>query len=188
MPPMRMEPRKRSWTMEQQSGSVTGSEDDLLIALTFEDFFEAERGRLFRALLLITHDRAEAEDLMQEAFVKVWMGWDRVGSLDDPVGYLFKTALNLRRSALRRAMTQATRPLRPAAERDSIQDVLDRDDAMRSLASLTKRQRAAIVVTELLGYSSEEAGTILGIRAGTVRMLTSQARASLRERKERDDV
>jgi DNA-directed RNA polymerase specialized sigma24 family protein len=59
---------------------------------------------------------------------------------------------------------------------------------MRSLALLTKRQRAAVVVTELLGYSSEEAGEILGIRAGTVRMLTSQARAALREQKERDDV
>ena len=47
------------------------------------------------------------------------------------------------------------------------------------------RQRAAVVVTELLGYSSEEAGTILGIRPGTVRTLTAQARAALQEWKER---
>jgi len=172
----------------EQDAAVTGSTGELVITLSFEDFFEAERERLFRALLLITHDTAEAEDLMQEAFVRVWERWDRVGRLDDPVGYLFKLALNLRRSAIRRTMTAAARSIHPPVERDPIQGVLERDDAMRSLASLTTRQRAAIVVTELLGYSSEEAGGILGVRAGTVRALTSQARAALRERKELEDV
>ncbi len=125
--------------MEQQDAAVSGSAGDLRVTLAFEDFFEAERERLFRALLLITHDSAEAEDLMQEAFVRVWERWDRVGRLDDPVGYLFKTALNLRRSALRRTMTAAARSIRPPAERDLIESVLERDDAMRSLASLTTR-------------------------------------------------
>jgi len=174
--------------MDQQTAAVTGPAEALAVALPFEEFFETERERLFRALLLITHDSADAEDLMQEAFVRVWERWDRVGTLDDPVGYLFKTAFNLRRSALRRAMTAATRSIRPPAERDPIESVFERDEAMRSLASLTPRQRAAIVVTELLGYDSEEAGRILGIRAGTVRALTSQARAALREREEAEDV
>ena len=171
-----------------QPGSATTGAADLPTTLAFEDFFEAERGRLFRALLLITHDTGDAEDLMQEAFVRMWERWDRVGALDDPVGYLFKTALNLRRSALRRAMTAAARSIRPPVEGDLLEGVLERDDAMRSLALLTERQRAAIVVTELLGYPSDEAGSILGIRAGTVRMLASQARATLRDQKERDDV
>jgi RNA polymerase sigma-70 factor, ECF subfamily len=174
--------------MDQQTAAVTGPAEGLRIALPFDEFFDAERQRLFRALLLITHDSADAEDLMQEAFVRVWERWDRVGTLDDPVGYLFKTALNLRRSALRRAMTAATRSIRPPAQRDPIESIIERDQAMRSLASLTARQRAAVVVTELLGYGSEEAGRILGIRPGTVRMLTSQARAALRERKESEDV
>jgi cytochrome c oxidase subunit 2 len=73
-------------------------------------------------------------------------------------------------------------------KRDLIQGVLERNEAIRSLAALTERQRAAIVVTELLGYSSEEAGAMLGIRPGTVRTLTSQARAALREQKEAEDV
>jgi len=174
--------------MEQQKSAMTGSAEELRITRSFEELFETERERLFRALLLITHDAAEAEDLMQEAFVRVLERWDRVGTLEDPVGYLFKTALNLRRSAIRHAMTAAARSIHPTTHRDPIDRILDRDDAMRSLALLTKRQRAAVVVTELLGYSSEEAGEILGIRAGTVRMLTSQARAALREQKEREDV
>lgn len=51
-----------------------------------------------------------------------------------------------------------------------------------ALGHLTPRQRAAIVLTELMGLSSEETGKILGIRPVTARVLASQARASLRER------
>jgi RNA polymerase sigma-70 factor (ECF subfamily) len=174
--------------MEQQAARAIGASDDLRVAPAFEDFFEAEHRRLFRALLLVTHDSAEADDLLQEAFVRVWERWDRVGRLDDPVGYLFRTAMNLRRSAFRRALTSAKRSLRPAPEQDPFERVIDRDEAVRSLAALTKRQRAAIVLTGLLGYNSEEAGAILGIRPGTVRTLTSQARAALQEWKEREDV
>jgi RNA polymerase sigma-70 factor (ECF subfamily) len=78
--------------MDHQAAAVTGSSEGLRIALAFEEFFETEREGLFRALLLVTHDYAEAEDLMQEAFVRVWERWDRVGTLDEPVGYLFRTA------------------------------------------------------------------------------------------------
>lgn len=174
--------------MEQQAAAVAGARERLQIPLAFEEFFEAERGRLFRALLLVTHDSAEAEDLMQEAFVRVWERWDRVAQIEDPVGYLFRTAMNLHRSALRRALTAAKRSIRPPAGGDPFDEVANHDEAIRTLAILTPRQRAAVVVTELLGYSSEEAGVILGVRPGTVRTLTSQARAALLEWKEHNDV
>jgi DNA-directed RNA polymerase specialized sigma24 family protein len=45
----------------------------------FETFFDTERARLFGTLCLVTGD-AEAEELMQEAFVRVWERWDPVGS------------------------------------------------------------------------------------------------------------
>jgi len=57
----------------------------------------------------------------------------------------------------------------------------------RALASLTPRQRAAIVVTELLGYPPKDAAEVLGVRASTVRALTTQARAALRGTMERAD-
>lgn len=170
-------------TMDQQAVAVT-----VPIPLAFEEFFEIERARLFRALLLVTHDWAESEDLMQEAFVRVWERWDRVAQLEDPVGYLFRTALNLHRSRLRRALVVVRKSVRSEAEHDPFDEVAARDEAVRSLATLTSRQRAAIVVTELLGYSSEEAGAILGIRPGTVRTLTSKARAALQTAKEANDA
>jgi RNA polymerase sigma-70 factor (ECF subfamily) len=172
--------------MDRQLAAVAASAAQA-DALTFEEFFEAERARLFRALLLVTRDSAEADDLMQEAFVRVWERWDRVGTLEDPVGYLYRTALNLHRTALRHGLVAAKRVMRPNPEPDPFDEVAARDEAVRSLDVLTPRQRAAVVVTELLGYSSEEAGAILGIRPGTVRSLTSQARAALIARKERLD-
>ena len=174
-------------TMDQRLATVP----DLEVAVTplpFEEFFESERSRLFRALLLITYDVAEAEDLMQEAFVRVLERWDRVAQTEDPVAYLFRTAMNLHRSALRRVLTAARRSLLPSPMSDPFDAVEARDEAVRALAVLTPRQRAAIVVTELFGFSSEEAGTILGVRAGTIRTLTSRARSALNTSKEPDDV
>ena len=63
---------------------------------------------------------------------------------------------------------------------DELVGVETRDEAARLLARLTPRERAAIVVTAYLGYSSEEAGELLGIKATTVRVLTNRARATLR--------
>ena len=65
----------------------------------FEDLVEAESPGLYGALCLIAGDRFEAEDVMQEAFLKVWERWDRVRNMDDPTGYLYRTALNVYRSA-----------------------------------------------------------------------------------------
>ena len=86
--------------MDGQAAAASEADIRAVAPLAFEDFFLDERARLFRALLLVTQDAAEAEDLMQEAFVRVWERWDRVGGVESPVGYLFRTAMNLHRSAL----------------------------------------------------------------------------------------
>ena len=82
---------------------------------SFEAFFEAEHGRLLRALYLVTGNAEEAEELMQDAFVAVWERWDRVRTMDEPTGYLFRTAMNRYRSRLRRT-ARATRRAVGAAE------------------------------------------------------------------------
>jgi DNA-directed RNA polymerase specialized sigma24 family protein len=55
------------------------------------------------------------------------------------------------------------------------------------LSLLPPRQRAALVLTEVLRYTAEEAGEMLGIRASTVRALHFQARASLRQMRDPND-
>ena len=58
-------------------------------AISFEEFFEEHHRRLFSALCAATANRQEAEEVMQEAFLKLWERWDRVSGLEDPVGYLY---------------------------------------------------------------------------------------------------
>jgi DNA-directed RNA polymerase specialized sigma24 family protein len=44
---------------------------------------------------------------MREALLKVWERWDHVRTLDDPIGYLYRTAMNLHRKRLRRAAVRS---------------------------------------------------------------------------------
>ncbi len=147
--------------------------------MSFEEFFTVESDRLLRILGVIVGSRAEAEDIVQEAFTRVYQHWDRVRDMEDPAAYLERTAMNVFRNQYRRATMAVRRSLRAAPERDVFQAVEDRDVATRALAVLTPRQRAAIVLTEGLGYSGEEAADVLGIRKSTVWALTHQARAAL---------
>jgi RNA polymerase sigma-70 factor (ECF subfamily) len=150
-------------------------------AQSFDDFFELEHERLLGALYLITGNLQEAEDLMQDAFVKMLQRWDLVQSLNDPTGYLYRTAMNAFRTRYRRARMAVRRMATVArVERDPFDEVETREDVRRALVSLTPRQRAAIVLTELLGYPPAEAARALGVRPSTVRALTTQARAKLR--------
>jgi RNA polymerase sigma factor (sigma-70 family) len=148
--------------------------------LTFEAFFEDERERLLRALYLITGSAGESEDLAQEAFTRLYERWNSVSVMDDPAGYLHRTAMNVFRNQARRARVALTRAIGLGPELDVFERVEDRDLAARALASLTPRQRAALVLTEGLGYSGEEAGRLLGIKASTVWALRHQARTTLR--------
>lgn len=149
--------------------------------LTFDEFFEREKAELFGALTLVTRNRHEAEELTQDAFVRVFERWDRVGLMDDPKGYLYRTAMNAFRSRYRRSLLAAKRTVGITRPDDAMATVDARDAAVRALATLSPRQRAAVVLTDLLGYPSEDVGRMLGIRASTVRMHLSRAHAALRE-------
>lgn len=153
----------------------------------FETFFEDEKDRLLRILYVITGSSVEAEDLAQEAFTRLFERWETVATMDDPAGYLHRTAMNLFRNQARRARVALKRAVGFAQEQDVFKAVEDRDLAAQALASLTPRQRAALVLTEALGYSGEEAGRLLGIRASTIWALTHQARAALRATAEATD-
>ncbi len=150
----------------------------------FPGFFDAEYTRLFRAMAIVTRDLHEAEDLTQDAFARVWERWDRVGKLDDPTGYLYRTALNGHFQAHRRAVRAARRAFTRHSPRDPMEAVDARATLERALLELPARQRAALVVIDLLGYDSASAGRVLGVQAGTVRRLVSLARSRLRDRLE----
>ena len=150
-------------------------------ALAFETFFEREKEGLYGALCLVTRNRFEAEELTQDAFVRLLERWDRVGAMEDPRGYLYRTAMNGVRSRYRRSLLAAKRVLGVAPGNDAIAAVDERDATMRALADLSPQQRAAVVLVDLLDFSSEDAARVLGIRSSTVRMHASRAHKALKE-------
>jgi RNA polymerase sigma factor (sigma-70 family) len=148
--------------------------------LSFEAFFETEARTLFRRLCAVTGNSAEAEEIMQDAFLALWERWDRMGEIQDPTAYLYRTAMNVFRRRSRRAALALRRALSPAADPAPFAEIDEQQDVVAGLAELTPRQRAALVLTDVMDYSSEEAGRALGVSAGTVRGLASRARATLR--------
>jgi RNA polymerase sigma factor (sigma-70 family) len=155
---------------------------------SFESFYDAESRTLFRRLWLVTGNRAEAEEIMQDAFLTVWERWEQVGAMADPVGYLYRTAMNLFRRRYRRAALAIRRSIGLAPSNDDFANADDRETVRRVLSTLPPRQRAALVLTEMLGFSSNEAGRALGVQASTVRSLSRQGRESFRGAMEVDDV
>ena len=146
----------------------------------FQAFFEDEHRRLYKTLYFVTGDRAEAADLMQDAFLKLWERWDRIEHIEDPQAYLFRVALNGSRMRTRAARRAAQRAMPIGGVRDPFDDVDIREDVRRMLLTLTPRQRTALVLLDLYGYGSEDAARIMGIRPSTVRALATQGRAALR--------
>ncbi len=148
---------------------------------SFEELFLDVHDRLYRALYFITGSSADAEELMQDAFLKLWERWDRVDTIEDPVAYLFRVALNGVRMRARRARVATRKILPVAGARDPFDDVNVREDVRRMLRGISPRQRTAIVLTEIFGYSSAQAARVMGIQPTTVRALASQGRAALKE-------
>ncbi|MEX0755231.1 MAG: sigma-70 family RNA polymerase sigma factor [Actinomycetota bacterium] len=167
--------------------SVEGASGADAEAVDFDRFFADEYRRLFRALLLICRDRPEADDIAQEVFVRVFERWDRVGRMDAPVSYLYRTALNEYRNRVRRAIRWGRRTLFVREGGDEVSEAaLARTEVSHALGALTRDQREAVVLVEFVGLRSDEAGAVLGVSAGAIRARVTRARAALREGRDDD--
>ena len=148
----------------------------------FSVFFAEEHGKVFKALYFVTGNRSDAAELMQDAFLKLWERWDTIDRIDDPTAYLFRVALNGSRMRARSARRAGRRLVAHSSSHDPFDEIDLREDVRRMLLELAPRQRAALVLLDLHGYSSDEAARIMGIRPSTVRALATQGRAVLRSR------
>jgi RNA polymerase sigma-70 factor (sigma-E family) len=135
--------------------------------------------RLLRAAYLMCGDRQLAEDLLQEAFIKVAMRWEKVGS-ENPDGYVRRILYRDNVSWWRRRREIPVETLRDSA-RPGDPDAAERVVAVRSaLASLTSKQRAVLVLRFFEDLTEREAAEVLGVSVGTVKSQTSVALARLR--------
>lgn len=156
--------------------------------LSFDTFFQDQHPRLYASMCLVTGSRQDAEEIAQDAFVRLLERWDRVSAMEDPTGFLFRTAMNVFRSRYRRETLARRLRIPVPASDDAFAAVNDRDVLVRAMRDLTPRQRAAVVLTTILDYPSNEAGRLLGISDSTVRVLARRAKATMRSATEEDDT
>lgn len=150
-------------------------------APSFGSFFEINYRPLCQALCLLTGDPLEAEELAQEAMTRALERWDRIAGMDSPAGYVYRTALNLNRKRMRRIVVRARRSIADAPTADHGATVGDQQDVRMALAAISPREREALVLVDWIQMSAEEAGRVLGIAAGAVRVRVHRARAKLRD-------
>lgn len=157
--------------------------EDLVTAL-----YLAHYGALVRLAALLLDEPAACEDVVQEAYVRVWA---RPRQFRDPtsvLAYLRKTVLNQARSTLRRRLVASRRPpasptSAAAADVDAIRAFASQA-AVRAIGELPRRQREVVVLRYYAGLSEAETADTLGISAGSVKGYASRGLAALAEQME----
>ena len=141
--------------------------------------------RLLRVAYQLTHDRVAAQDLVQEALLRVYRSMTRRGAApQDWYAYLRRAVINeyLRTVRLRSSAEVVTdrMPERPVASSPEDQ-VADRAQLWAALGALSARQRAALVLRYYEDLPDHQIAALLGCREATVRSLASRGLAVMRQ-------
>jgi RNA polymerase sigma-70 factor (sigma-E family) len=149
----------------------------------FRDFVAARRPTLLRAALLLTADRAEAEDLLQAALAKTYLAWDRIKDRTALDGYVRRAMVNINISWWRSRRLEEyptdEMPDTPVADHTGRSEL--RDALERLLNRLPARQRTYIELRYFDDLTETEIADALGVSVGTVKSTVSRAMAKLRE-------
>ncbi|HEY4377261.1 MAG TPA: SigE family RNA polymerase sigma factor [Acidimicrobiales bacterium] len=147
-----------------------------------DDFCRAIHPRLVGSLRLYLGEPELAEELAQDALVRVVERWTQVSAMDGPEAWTYRVAFNLARSVLRRRI--AERRARSRSERRPTSswnvDVAEVLSVRAAIAALPARQRQAVVLRYYGDLTLDQVAEAMGCRLGTVKAHLHQAHASLR--------
>lgn len=154
-----------------------------------EDFVAwvaGHRTRLLRSAYLLTGDRAHAEDLVQEAVIKVAERWGRLRS-GSPTAYARTVIVHDHASWWRRRReTLSADPVRDGALPET--DLAARSVIVSALEGLPRRQRAVVVLRYFDDLTERETADTLGVTVGTVKSQAHHAMRHLRSHAELRDL
>lgn len=151
---------------------------------SFAAVFNAHHRRAVRLAYLLTSDADQAEDIVAEAFAKVYGRWKR-GEVRDVGAYLRRAVANEANSRLRRRYLERREGTRRHGDERGVRLVddhaADRDEVWSALSRLPLRQRQAVVLRYYEDLSAAETAEVLGVSVGTVKSQVSRGMARLQQ-------
>lgn len=152
----------------------------------FRAFYLAQAPRLRSIALMLTGDRTEAEDLVQEALLRCYRSWHRIRS-DDPGPYVRRTLTNLHRNDVRKKIVRRRhQPEIPEPVASPAEPVERALQVGRALATLSPIRRATVVLRFYEDLPEAEIARVLDRPVGTVKSDLHRALARLRPHFEDD--
>ena len=139
---------------------------------------------LVRLAAMLVRDIPTAEEVVQDAFVAMHDGWQRLKDTEKALAYLRQAVVNRSRSVLRHRVVveknlQNAPPDMPSAEHGAFA-LLERSAVIAALRDLPERQREAIVLRYYADLSEADIAATMGISRGAVKSHTSRGIAALR--------
>ena len=153
----------------------------------FETLYRRHAPRVHGALLrLCGYDRACAEDLLQEAFLKAWRALPSFRGHSAFATWIYRIAVNEALALLRvRQPAQDAEALDASlAAADAAMCPAERGELERAVAALPPRARSVLVLHDIEGWTHEEIAQALGLATGSCKAHLHRARAMLRARLE----
>ena len=152
----------------------------------FQNEWLSLAGDFYRVAFYILEDEAEAEDAVQELFLKLWSGRDALDGIRSPKGYGLQVLRNLCLDRIRRSRKMETpavlpEPEWPGRQDEAVDEKTRLAKVLDAIKSLPERQREVLTLRTLDGLSYEEISERTGINYLTLRVLLSQARNKLRK-------
>jgi RNA polymerase sigma-70 factor, ECF subfamily len=145
----------------------------------FDGLYAATAARLVGQLYAMTGDLAEAQDVVQEAFIRAWQRRRELSMVGSPEAWLrtvaWRLAVSRWRSVRRTAASWRSRPLTAATAPPSV----DHTALVTALRKIPEAQRVAIVLHHLCDLSVEQVAEETGVPVGTVKARLSRGRAAL---------
>ena len=156
--------------MATEVGAIREADADSAFAWLFRDEYPA----IVRTAYLMLGDREAAEDVAQEAFVRLYARWRRVSGYDRPGAWVRRVAIRLASRARRRPSTLSLLPEQPGRS-----DPQADPDLRRALLSLPPSQRAAVVLHYLEDLPVAQVAETMGVATSTAKVHLHRARKRL---------
>ncbi len=143
--------------------------------MSFEEWYRRCRPRLIAALTVASGEFDVAVDAADESMVRALQHWERVQAMESPDGWAYRVGLNvvrrrMRRRAFERRLLNRSKTVDPPGLRTEVWE---------AVKALPRRQREAVALRYLLGFSEAEVARQMQVAVGTASATLAAARARL---------